>query len=170
MSDPPHPTLLNRQEAIDAVTKHYAPQLNLLTEMTNFASNLIPRAFNSSEKQLRDVIVCFSLLKQFTTMLDAVEVLVRQGAVHAAFAPARVAFEASLYIEWMLVSDGEKKATHYFVGNLRDERLWGCEYSKARWKRRALSLRWARWALTSLLAGLRYTQKDSNMLPKLIRY
>lgn len=37
-------------------------------------------------------------------MLDAVEVLARAGAVHAAFVPARAAFEASLYIEWILAS------------------------------------------------------------------
>lgn len=125
MKEPPHPTLLDRDAAAKAIAEGYGPQLDMLTDMVNYASNLIPRAYEGSERKLRDVIVCFVLLKQFASMLDAVEVLLRAGAVHAAFVPARAAFEASLYVEWMLVSDGEKKAAYYFVGNVRAERLWG---------------------------------------------
>lgn len=131
MPENPHPKLLDRQEAIDLVNQHFRPQLDLLTEMTNFSSNLITRAFASSEKKLHDVVMCFSLLKQFATMLDGIDILARQGAVHAAFSPARVAFEVSLYIEWMLVSDLEKKALYYFVGSLREERLWGLRVQSA---------------------------------------
>jgi hypothetical protein len=46
------------------------------------------------------------------------------------FVNARAAFEASLYIEWILVSDGEKKATYYVVGNFRGERLWAQRVAK----------------------------------------
>ena len=74
---------------------------------------------------MRDLMVCYALLKQFASMLDAVEVLIRAGAVHASFVPASVAFEVSLYIEWILVSDGDNKANHYYVGTLREERMWG---------------------------------------------
>jgi hypothetical protein len=125
MTEIAHATLLNRKEAAEIVALHYGPQLELLTELVNYASNLIPRAYSSSEKQMRDVVVCFALLKQFTSMLDAMDILLRAGAVHAAFVPARVAFEVSLYIEWTLVSDGEAKALHYYVGNIRAERRWG---------------------------------------------
>ena len=58
-------------------------------------------------------------------MLDSVDVLARAGAITAAYVPARAAFEASLFIEWILVADGQKKATYYYVGNVRAERLWG---------------------------------------------
>jgi hypothetical protein len=106
-------------------------QLDLLTDMVNYASNLGIRCYTTStEQQLRDVIVCFVLLKQFAGMLDAVEVLARAGAINAAFVPARAAFEASLYIEWTLVADGEKKTTHYVVGNFRAERLWAKRVAK----------------------------------------
>jgi hypothetical protein len=125
MPEVPNPILLNRDEAMTAVATHFAPQIELLTQMTNYASNLIPRSFSSSKKQILDIMVCYGLLKQFATMLDAVELLVRAGAIQAAFGPARVAFEASLYIEWMLNSNGQKKALYYFVGNMRQERLWG---------------------------------------------
>ena len=124
MPETPHKILMDRESSPRVMAERYAPQLNLLTEMANYTSNLIPRAYQNSERQLRDVIVCFTLLKQVGTMLDAVDVLARAGAVTAAFVPARVAFEASLYLEWMLVSDGAKKAAHYYVGNIRAERLW----------------------------------------------
>lgn len=107
------------------MAEHYAPQLNLLTQLANYTSNLIPRAFQSSEKKFRDVIVCFTLLKQMGVMLDAIDVLTRAGAVTAAYLPARTAFEASLYLEWILVADGERKAAHYYVGQVRKERVWG---------------------------------------------
>jgi hypothetical protein len=123
--EPPHKALLDRENPPKNMVKGYGPQLDLLTELANYASNLIPRAFQTSPKDLRDVIVCFTLLKQVAVMLDAVDVLARAGAITAAYLPARAAFEASLYIEWMLVADGEKKATYYYVGHVRAERFWG---------------------------------------------
>ncbi|MDO9244304.1 MAG: DUF5677 domain-containing protein, partial [Rhodocyclaceae bacterium] len=54
----------------------------------------------------------------------AVEVLLASGCGHAAFLPARTAFEASIYMDWILAGDSERRATRYIVGNYRDERLW----------------------------------------------
>jgi hypothetical protein len=125
MQEAPHPKLLNREDQEKAIREGYAPQLALLTDMVNYASNLVPRVYQRSEKTLRDIIVCFDLLKQFATMLDAVDTLMRSGSVTAAYVPARAAFEASVYLEWILVADGEKKAAHYVVGNIREERIWG---------------------------------------------
>jgi hypothetical protein len=126
----PHKTILDRETPGKAMIDGYKTQLDLLTDMVNYTSNLIPRAYQSSEKKLRDLIVCFTLLKQFGVMLDAVEILARAGAITAAYVPARSAFEASLYIEWILVSDGQKKAAHYYVGSVRAERLWGKRVAK----------------------------------------
>ena len=99
MPEQPHKTLMDRDQPPKVMAEKYGAQLHLLTQMTNYASNLIPRAFQSSEKKLRDVIVCFTFLKQIAAMLDAIDVLVRAGAITAAFVPARVAFEAALYLE-----------------------------------------------------------------------
>ncbi|MHB8814971.1 MAG: hypothetical protein ACYDAE_17100, partial [Steroidobacteraceae bacterium] len=98
VKETPHKTLLDRDAARKAMAQGFAPQLDMLTDVVNYTSNLIPRAYERSERKLRDVIVCFVLLKQFASMLDAVEVLARVGAIHAALVPARAAFEASLYI------------------------------------------------------------------------
>jgi hypothetical protein len=131
MPESQHSSLHDREQAAGLVAQHYAPQLELLIQLVNYASNLIPRAYNSSEKKMRDVIACYAFLKQFASMLDAVEVLLRAGAVNASFVPARVAFEASLYLEWLLVSDGEKKANYYYVGDIRRQRVWGLRAQKA---------------------------------------
>lgn len=124
MPETPHPQLLNRQAAVDAMAAGYGPQLELLTQLTNYASNLGIRAYGSSNHTMRDLLVCHVLLKQFTTMLDATEVLMRAGAAAAARVPVRVAFEAATFAEWMLVADGDRKAACYYVGNLRASRLW----------------------------------------------
>ena len=44
--------------------------------------------------------------------------------VIAAFLPTRSAFEASIYLDWILFSDKEKKAKCYYIANLRNERQW----------------------------------------------
>src|SRR5262245_31002201 len=57
-------------------------------------------------------------------MVDAVHVLCSAGATHAAYLPARAAVESSLFLDWILYSDTDKKARYYIVGNYRDERRW----------------------------------------------
>jgi len=124
MPENPHLRMLDREGPAKVVQQNFTPQLDLLQQLTNFGSNLVLRAYNSSGRKLEDAISCYVLLKHFVSMLDATEILLRSGAVHAAHLPARAAFEASLYVHWILVSDPEKKARYYYVANLRNERLW----------------------------------------------
>lgn len=124
MPETPHQAILDRTEAEKLIKEHFSTQVALLQEMANYGSNLVVRAYNSGGKGLGDAIVCGVLLRQVVAMVDAVETLIASGAVHAAHLPARAAFEASLYLGWMLVSDLEKKARYYYVSNMRQERLW----------------------------------------------
>lgn len=117
--------ILDRDEPRKLIREHFSTQLTLLQEMTNFGSNLVVRAYNSSDKKLGDAVSCGVLLKQVVSMVDAVETLLASGSVHAAHLPARAAYEASLYLGWMLVSDLERKAHYYYVSNLRQKRIWG---------------------------------------------
>jgi hypothetical protein len=126
----PHPNLLDRALSEKHVADLYKKQVWLLTDLANYGSNLVVRSLVSSERELRDLVVCGVLLKQFTSMIDAIDLLVRGGASYAAYLPARAALEASLFIEWILVSDGEKKAAYYFVGNQRRERTWALRVQK----------------------------------------
>lgn len=124
MKEKPSDKLLDRKKAEEFARSHFADQIELMLDLTNYGSNLVLRAFNSSSKGLCDVVTCGVLLKQIVVMLDAVTVLLQAGTAYAAFLPARAAFEASLYLDWMLFSDTERKAKCYIVSQYRDERRW----------------------------------------------
>jgi hypothetical protein len=96
----------------------------LLVDLVNYGSNLIPRCFISSSRGLQDAIIIGVLLRQVVAMIDASEVLVSNAAVYASHAPARVLFETSIFIEWILRGDTEEKARYFYVANLRRDRVW----------------------------------------------
>ena len=116
--------LLDRDKAAADVREHLGPWTGLMHDLTNYGSNLIPRCYNSSEKQLKDALILGVLLRQVVAMLDGVQILLSSGATHAAHLELRALFEASVYIEWMLARDSEEKATYYYVHDLRRQRLW----------------------------------------------
>jgi len=124
MNEVPHPTLLNRDIPPVIAKQHFGNQLSLMRDMVNYGSNLIVRAYTSSPKKMADIIACGVLLRQIVTMLDAVDVLISAGCGLPSHLPARAAFEASLYLEWILHSDSERRATRYLVGNYREDRKW----------------------------------------------
>jgi len=124
MPENPHLDILNREEPRAVAEQYFARQTELMRDLANYGSNLVIRAFNSSPKKMAEIIVCGVLLKQVVAMVDAAEVLFSAGCGHAAFLPVRTAFEASIYIDWILLADSERRATRYLVGNYRDERVW----------------------------------------------
>jgi hypothetical protein len=124
MREKPYEPLLHRELHAHDAKQHYARQFALLRDVVNYGTNLVPSCFASSSRSLGDVLVTAVLLKQVVLMLDAFEVLVREGCVEASILQARSLFEASLYAEWMLTSDLEKKALYYYVANVRKERQW----------------------------------------------
>ena len=116
--------ILDREKHEADVRQHFSRHVDLLIDLANYGSNLIPRAYDSSAKKLEDIVVIGILLKQVVSMIDAVEVLISKGAVGPASLQARAAFEASLYIDWILKGEPETKAKYYYVSNLRNQRLW----------------------------------------------
>ena len=63
-------------------------------------------------------------MKNAIAMLDAVEILVSQGAIFSANLPARGLFETYLFLHWMLKEDAERRAKQYYVWHLRQELRW----------------------------------------------
>jgi hypothetical protein len=120
--------VLDRKKTEADVRQHFAKHIDLLVDLANYGSNLIPRAYDSSAKKLEDIVVVVILLKQVVSMIDAVEVLISKGAVGPANLQARAAFEASLYIDWILKGESRKKAKYYYVSNFRNERLWALRF------------------------------------------
>jgi len=116
--------LLDPQRVTADIKQHLLPWTDLIRDITNYGSNLIPRCFGSSGRSLKDAVVIGILLRQLVSMLDSVAILLSNGAVHAAHLQLRALFEASVYIDWILEGDSEKKAVYYYVHNLRRKRLW----------------------------------------------
>jgi hypothetical protein len=120
----PHKGLLDDESATELASEKLKTWTNLLRDLANYGSHLIPRAFTSSGKTLGDAIVIGTLLRQVVAMIDAIEILLSRSAVHAASLQLRAMFEASVYIDWMLAGDRENKAAYYYVHNLLRLRLW----------------------------------------------
>ena len=124
MPEKPYEPLLHRELHAHDARQHFARQLSLVHDLVNYGTNLIPSCLASSKRDLGDVIVITVLLKQVVMMLDAFEVLIAEACTEASILQARAVFEASLYLDWMVSSDKEKKALYYYVANLRKERQW----------------------------------------------
>jgi hypothetical protein len=124
MKEEAHKTILDRHTSAQYVKEHFSESLELVREVTNYGSNLIPRCFVSTKRKLPDIVILGSLLKQAVAMLDAVEILVSHGALYAAHVPARALFEVYVYISWVLQKDKDKRARQYYVWHLRRRRTW----------------------------------------------
>jgi len=120
----PHKGLLDDESATAFASEQLKTWTNLLRDLANYGSNLIPRAFSSSGKTLGDAVLIGILLRQLVAMIDAIEILLCRSAVHAATLQLRAMFEASIYIKWILAGDRENKAAYYYVHNLLRLRLW----------------------------------------------
>lgn len=116
--------LLDPDKVIADIKEHLSPWIALVQDVTNYGSNLIPRCFSSSERSLKDAVVLAILLRQAVAMLDGVGILLANGATHAANLQMRALFEASVYMDWILLNDSERKADYYYVHNLRRKRIW----------------------------------------------
>ena len=120
----PHKGLLDDEGAAAFASEQLKPWTNLLRDLANYGSHLIPRAYSSGGKTLGDAVLIGILLRQLVAMIDAIEILLCRSAVHAATLQLRAMFEASVYIDWMLAGDRENKAAYYYVHNLLRLRLW----------------------------------------------
>lgn len=124
MRETPHQTLLNRETTRVQISKNFGPQLDVLRDVVDYGSNLIFRAFASSERDMVAIVTCFVFLKQIVAMTDSIEVLLKEGAGHACHLPVRSAFEASLYLHYIVEGDSAKRAYRYYAANLREQANW----------------------------------------------
>ena len=124
MADESFKYILNRDESVNAIKDHFQDTENLLKNVVDYGTNLIPRCFRQSDRQLEDVVIIAVLLKHIVSMLDGVQALTSQGCVYAAHLQVRSLFEAFLSIEWILKEDTKKRAKQYYVWNLRMRRKW----------------------------------------------
>ena len=124
MDETEYKEILDRDKHKNDVTTHFSEEISLLNDLINYGTSLIPRVYISSDRGLSSAIIIGVLLKQIVAMFDAFEILISNANIHAAQLTTRAIFEASIYLEWVMLEDAENKANHYYVSNLRSERIW----------------------------------------------
>lgn len=125
MAEESHKGVLDRQEARDIAAKALHAQLAMLEQMVNYGTNLIVRVISTTRnKHLGDMIACSVLLRQVVAMLDATHIALDAGHTQAAALSARTGLEASVYLEWMLATETERRGQYFYIGDLRKKRVW----------------------------------------------
>lgn len=137
--------ILNRAEARSHVAQHFTSRLAVLKSITDYGTHLIPRCWVSSPRTIREMVVLPVLLKQIVGMIDAASVQLAEGCVEPSMLQLRSAFEASIYLDWILVSRPRSRARAYYVWNTR---------RTLRWNLRALNGTREKKAFSKDLAGL----------------
>lgn len=120
----PHPGILDRDIPAVLARQQFPSAFSLLRDVVAYGTNLIPRCIGSSSQTLLDVVILGSLLRQAVAMLDSVEVLLDRAAVQAAALPSRTLLELYFSILWIQAEESDRRAKHYFVWNLRQDKLW----------------------------------------------
>lgn len=124
MKEEENKLILDRKESMELVEIHFKDQIQLLQEIVNYGTNLIPRCVKSSKREMHDIFILIVLLKHVVAMIDSVEIQISQGSILGANLPARSLFETSLYIDWILKKDTKRRANQYYVWHLRQNRRW----------------------------------------------
>jgi hypothetical protein len=118
-----HKAVLDREYAI-ATAKHFEDSLDLLNELIDYGTMLVPRAFISSPRDLTAICAIFVQLRQFLVHLDGVAILGSTGNCSTATLQLRSLLETSHTLQWLLATDTEAKVHHLYVANLRQRRHW----------------------------------------------
>ncbi|MBW2647486.1 MAG: hypothetical protein JRE23_15180 [Deltaproteobacteria bacterium] len=124
MDEKEYQALIDRDTSVAQLNENFSEILEVLRDVVNYGSNLVPRCFVSSKRTLEDAIVLGVLVRQAIAMFDAIEILLSNAAVYPCHLQTRAIFEVSLYLEWVLQKDTEKRAKYFYVANVRQERVW----------------------------------------------
>jgi hypothetical protein len=124
MPDDAHNGILDRNLFRELIRVPFGPQMELLDQLVNYGTNLIPRCYESSVKGIPDAVTIGSFLKHAVTVLDAISILAKEGATWSCLPHLRSLFEIDLYLRWVFKEDFERRTTAYFVWELRRKRYW----------------------------------------------
>jgi len=112
--DEAYKPILDREASIDMAEK-FSDAVELLHELIDYGTSLIPRAYVDSARDLKAICSVFVQLRQFITHLDGISVLLTAGACGTANLQLRSLLETAHTIEWILASDTESKLRHLYV-------------------------------------------------------
>ena len=129
MTDESYKYILNRDEAVGHINDNFKKTIILIESIVDYGTNLIPRCFRQSNRQIEDIVVLAVLLKHIVSMLDGLSILTSQGCIYPAHLQVRSLFEAFISMEWILKEDSSKRALQYYVWNLRYRRMWAYKFN-----------------------------------------
>ena len=118
-----HKGVLDRELSVESA-RQFKEKLDLLNELVDYGTFLLPRAFGSSPRDVKAVCVIFVQLRQFLVHLDAVSLLAAAGNCSSGTLQLRSLLEAAHTMEWLLKSDSETKVSYLYVANLRERKRW----------------------------------------------
>jgi hypothetical protein len=124
MKDEAHPSFLAREETAEQIKHVFSPQLDLLTDLVNYGSNLILRTSASSKKDISDAVIIHNFLKQAVVTLDGIHLCIGSGSASNGFILLRSLFEINLYLEWIFEKDTQERGLLYYIWDLRNKRFW----------------------------------------------
>jgi hypothetical protein len=113
--------VLDREYAAEMV-QHFKDILDLLDEVLDYGTFLLPRAYGDSPKDIKADCLVFALFRQFLAYLDGVANLLEVGSCSSSNLQLRSLLEIAHVIEWILASDTENKVYCFHVANLRRRR------------------------------------------------
>ncbi|MFZ2642569.1 MAG: DUF5677 domain-containing protein [Verrucomicrobiia bacterium] len=115
--------VLDREQAVKNA-QVFKDALDLLNEIIDYGTHLIPRAYVSSPNDSKAVYLILVLLRQFLVHLDGVAILAAVGNTSSARLQLRSLLELAHKMQWVLASDTDSKLQHFIVAKLRKERQW----------------------------------------------
>jgi hypothetical protein len=124
INEKPLASLLDRDLYSVLVKEQFTPTLELLEELVNYGSNLIPRCFESSDKKLHDLIILLNFVKQAVSLLDSIHILASKGSTTPCFISVRSLFEIWIYLEWIYQKETAKRGTLPYVWDIRKRLNW----------------------------------------------
>lgn len=121
--DDAYKPILDREAAAEMAGK-FSDAIELLLELVDYGTKLIPRAYDSSDHGLKAICLVFVQLRQFISHLDGITTLLRDGDCATANLQLRSLLETAHLMEWILSTDTDEKIKHLYVANLRRRRHW----------------------------------------------
>jgi hypothetical protein len=118
-----HKHLLDCDGAME-MAANFQDAIDLLNELVSYGTNLVVRAFTSSDRDLKAICVLLVQLRQFLMHLDGIAILLAVGNCGTADLQLRSLLETAHVIEWILANDTEAKINYLYIANLRRRRQW----------------------------------------------
>src|SRR5690242_17392289 len=111
--DQAYKPILDREAAIE-MSANFSDVVELLYEVVDYGTSLVPRAYASSDRDLKAICLIFVHLSQFITHLDGISLLLTQGACATSKLQLRSLLEIAHTLEWILFCDTLSKIDYLY--------------------------------------------------------